>query len=166
MPTANYWKLDNGEYQVVTDDGVFTSIMTAEELDRVRQEMSHLDWVEGEPEKVPKIGWTVQEYTGVEILSTPPGMSFEQLQDTGNWPEGFTPAPITEENALKVEDNVLVASLSGGYALYTVEASDGGLCGRSGGMRAFFEFGQDDRNCWVCSGVANVDAITKLELTR
>jgi hypothetical protein len=30
----------------------------------------------------------------------------------------------------------------------------------------FIQRGGDDRNCWVCNGVANLRAVTKLELTK
>jgi hypothetical protein len=111
-------------------------------------------------------GIVVEEYQGVPVLTTPPKLTFEQVRDTANWPKGFRPIRITREDALKPGMAVLVADLGGGYALYVVESTGEGLGGRSGEMVAFFEFGQDDRQCWICTGVANLKGLERLEIQQ
>lgn len=126
----------------------------------VRTEMTVLD---ADPEK--KIGFTVREYIGVEVLSAPPGLSYEEIRKTANWPEGFTPEPITEREAVYEGAHVIIPNLFGGLSVYRVaKMEDGSFCGRSGDMIAFLEFGEDDRNCWVCGGTGNLAAIQRLSL--
>jgi len=112
-----------------------------------------------------KIGWTVQEYIGVEVLSAPLGLSYEEVRKTANWPEGFKPEPIFERDAISEGSLVIIPNLCGGLSVYRGEQmEDGTLCGRSGDMIAFLEFGEDDRNCWVCGGTGNLAAIQRLNL--
>ena len=128
----------------------------------VRTEMTVLKGDDGEPKK---IGWTVREYIGTEVLSAPPGLSCEETRKTANWPEGFKPEPIFEQNAIGEGSVVIIPNLIGGLSAYKVETmADGSFCGRSGDMIAFLEWSPDDRNCWVCGGTANLAAILKLNL--
>lgn len=117
--------------------------------------------------KAAKIGWTVREYLGVEVLSAPPGLSYDEVRSTANWPEGFKPQPITVEDAISEGAHVIIPNLFGGLSVYRIgKMEDGSFCGRSGDMIAFLEWSPDDRNCWVCGGTGNLAAIMKLDLEK
>jgi hypothetical protein len=114
----------------------------------------------------PKIKWTCREYIGAEIFAAPPGLTYEEVRSTANWPKGFKLEPIKEKDGLKAGDLIIVNGFTG-LGVYKVEEMESGeLMGRSGGMAAFLQFGTDDRGCWVCVGQGNLDSIMKLELYK
>lgn len=114
-----------------------------------------------------EIKWKCYEYIGVEVYGAPPGLSLEEVQSTANWPEGFELKPILERDAIDEGSVIIIPGLFGGICAYRVERMpDGNLCGMSGKMFAAIEFGEDDRNCWVCVGMGNLAAIQRLELTK
>ena len=111
-----------------------------------------------------KINWTMCEYLGVEVL-TAPSLPLEEILALDGLPEGFKPEPIREKSGIQVGSVVLIPGLFGGLGVYSVVESDGKFYGQSGGMMGVLEFGEDARNCWVCSGMVNTKATQKLELS-
>lgn len=82
--------------------------------------------------------------------------------------------PLTGREDLKPGDAILVPALTGGYykAYVTGDHTDASKScgwdtnpGEPQGAMGFLEFGADDRNCWICTGVVNKRGIQKLELT-
>lgn len=123
------------------------------------------------PRKVdPKIKWVVHEYNGVEVSLGPLGLTAEEiLADGYKLPEDFERKPITEEDAIQVGSVILCPGLMGGFHVGTVERTaegDWSFTTPGGGLWGGLEFGKDDRKAWVCSGVANLKALMKLELKR
>jgi hypothetical protein len=105
------------------------------------------------PDRKP-IGWTVRTYSGFEIL---------RLVTPGE--PGVT---ITKKEDLKVGDEILVMGLFGGYLKMVVEQDeDGDLFARGGEhLISSLAFGEDDRECWVSTGLINTRGIKKLELFK
>lgn len=114
------------------------------------------------------IGFTCREYMGAEIHlynGTPPE------RDENGW-VGLE--PITDRDGTKISDKVLVHGLFGELFLMTVDRRMGDESfiavtvredGTPGGMMGHLKFGEDDRNCWVCTGLFNLRAVRKLELS-
>ena len=103
-----------------------------------------------------KLGWTVREYNGTEVFpynpdDHPPGeVNRDKLQ------------AITTKEGLKIGDTILVPGMMGGYHVMTVTEA---RIAKDGHTAAFLEFSQDDRACWVCTGMANMRGISKLNLS-
>jgi hypothetical protein len=162
MTTVNYWKLDNGEFFVET--GTFSGTMTLAEIGRMREASPDDEWREKDGE--PPVGWTVREYLGTEVFRPPEGLTLEQVKNKLNWPDNFKLTPIRDEK-LKVGDPLLVPSWSGGMYVGTVQGDRNGdpyFLSEGGSLVGGLEYNADDRNCWTCSGLGNVEAIQRLEL--
>lgn len=130
--------------------------------EEIRQEIKTIPGEEGEP---PKLNWTVTEYNGVEVLTAPSGLTYEEILEVVNWPENFKPELIKDKDAVQEGSIVLIPGLFGGLGAYRIESTESGsLIGMSGSVMACLEFGEDDRNCWVCSGLANLKAVKKLNM--
>lgn len=115
--------------------------------------------------KARKLGWTVREYNGCPIHPGPPGMTVEQVIESG-LPEGFELARITDAEVLQDGDVVLAPAMFGGLNVGTVGTHEDGsrYFVTPGGFLGFLSFGEDDRNCWVSWGGGNLNAIKKLSL--
>ncbi len=111
--------------------------------------------------------WTCQEYEGVEIhlySGTPP------LRDDDGW---LGLEPIFVKDAIKVGSKVLVHGFYGDLFLMTVEQDEDGNYaavsekedGTRGDLMGLLAFGEDDRKCWVCTGLVNLRGVTKLEIS-
>ena len=111
------------------------------------------------------ITFKMKEYIGGEVKTVPSGLAHEELNDASNWPEGFKPQVIKEKEELVNGTLVLVPTLFG-PAVARVRKGDGHLYGVSPteSTMYFLQYGEDDRNCWVCTGSANLAAIRKLSL--
>lgn len=114
------------------------------------------------------LNWAVREYIGTEVYRPPAGLTRAEVRDRTKWPEGFELTPVKTPK-LKVGDLLLVPSLFGGMYLGTIRADQGGnpyFLSEGGSMYGSLEFGKDDRECWICSGLGNLDAVQRLELKR
>ena len=109
-----------------------------------------------------KLGFVVHEYMGCPIQKAPLGLSFEEARKKSNWPDDFEPQNLFSKNDLKPGDLIICW---GAIAKVGV-SSNGEYLGRSldEGTLYFLEFSTDDRECWVCGGVANLKSIMKLNL--
>ena len=112
------------------------------------------------------ISFVVKEHLGSEVLSAPKGLSYNDVKNTANWPERFKPEPITEPEGIQEGSIILIHNLLGGLSVYKVEENrkGGKTTARSCDMIAFLEFEKNGRNCWVCSGMANLASIQRLIL--
>jgi hypothetical protein len=167
MPlTARYWIQENGS--VFVDDGVFRGEVSFEDFERLRSVVvDDKDWVEQDGE-LPKLGWMVREYQGVEIYRPPPGLTVAEVKDRTKWPKDFVLTPVKTPK-LKVGDLLLVPGLFGGMFLGFVRGDPDGnpyFQSEGGSMIGYLEFRKDDRDCWVCGGLGNLEAIQRLELKR
>jgi hypothetical protein len=118
--------------------------------------------------KLSEIKWVAREYIGVEVLTAPPGMSrTEVLQGKSNWPKDFEPVPITDKDAVHEGSVVLIPHPLGGMGAYQIKKNeDGTLSGHSGSTMALLGFGEDERQCWVCGGLMNLDSIMRLDIFK
>lgn len=151
-PKIRFWQRPDGTFRVKSADGhiVFDDLPAAE-LDRMRTQMTHLDWEEGEGEP-PKIGFVVREYSGAEVY---------RLID-----EKIVKEPIKQRDGLREGDVVACPSLLGYFKAKIERMEDGSLCARAGDHIGFLEFSTDDRECWTCGGTANLAGIRRLEIQR
>jgi len=112
------------------------------------------------------VGWTVREYMGAEVYRPPAGLTLAEVRDKANWPKDFEPSPIREPK-LKVGDLLLVPSPFGGMYIGAIRASPQGdpyFQSSGGSLIGALEYDIDDRHCWTCGGLGNLDAIKRLEL--
>jgi hypothetical protein len=166
MPTAHYWELKDGDFMVEIDDGVFTGVMTTDEIQRLKRKMPDLKWELRSETSAPKIGWMVREYLGTEVYRPPAGLTAEQVMDRSQWPPDFKMEPIRDEK-LRVGDLLLCPGLGQGMFVGTVQGTRQGepyFRSIGGSLVGPLEWGIDDRQCWTCSGLGNVEAIQKLEI--
>lgn len=168
MATIRFWQQDDGDYWVEADDGSFKGVMSPGELGAAQGKMPDKVWSHevGPPPK--QIGWTVREYTGVEVYRPPSGLTLKEVKDRSKWPPDFKLVPVKAEK-LKVGDPLLVPGPFGGMYLGTVRGDRDGnpyFLSEGGSLHGFLEFGTDDRECWVCAGFGNLDAIRSLEVKR
>lgn len=113
----------------------------------------------------PEIGFAVREYSGAEVYGAPPGLSYEEVRSTANWPEGFELEPIRKEEAIEDGSVVIIPGLFGGLSAYKVHRDkEGSLYGMSGEVWAGLEWAPDDRKSWICIGTGNLAAIKKLDV--
>jgi hypothetical protein len=119
---------------------------------------------EGEVRKLDTTKWQVECVDGAEVLSTPPGLTYEEALDATNWPEGFQPEPVIEEDIEGA--TVLIPGMFGGLGVYKVEAGTDGLVARSRDTLGMLSYKADSRQCWTCWGFANLAGIKRLELER
>lgn len=112
----------------------------------------------------PPLNWVVKEYNGVPAYRYLPeyeenGFSSEDLK------------PLTAREDLKPGDQILIPALIGGYHRMTIEEGDGSLkdgtlMAKTGHSAAFLRFGEDDRKCWVATGMINLRGLAKLSVSR
>jgi len=119
-------------------------------------------------DKKPKeIGFKVYENLGgtVNCLPDLPG---DDPINRGLWPADFIPRPITDRDGLVPGQWVLVwgGPMQVGKHQHGPGEDDWELQLKSGDTIGILEYGQDDRNCWVCGGVFNKRALEKLEICR
>ena len=114
-----------------------------------------------------EIKWQCYEYIGTEVFAAPPGLTFEEVLSTANWPEDFKPEPIKERDGIGPGSIILVPGLYGDIGAYLVKKlDDGTLIGRNEGWMTILDYAPDERKSWVCVGMGNLAAIKKLELTE
>lgn len=96
-----------------------------------------------------KINWTICEYSGCEI----------HFLNEGN---SVIEEPLCLKNQLKDGMRVAVPGLFGGYHLMIVQNDCSCAVTESGDLIATLSFGEDDRKCWVASGLINTNGIKNL----
>lgn len=107
-----------------------------------------------------EIKWTVREYQGTEVFRY-------NAADHPNGLDSSKLIPVRQKDGIVEGDHILVAALTGGYHLMKVDPSESGesLYGVGDKLMAVLEFGRDDRECWVCSGLINLRGVEKLRIT-
>ncbi len=99
-----------------------------------------------------KIKWVVRELMGVELYPIIDGKKGEE------------PVPATEE--LVVGGKYTSCGLFGDYLLWTVEQdSHGKLSLHTGNTLGILARGEDERSCWVVTGMINKRCIERLQIT-
>ena len=138
----------------------------------IRTELTVLKGDDGEARK---LGWEIKEYDGVPLFRGPDGMTADEVLDQG-LPEGFVFEPIPAVEELQMGDVVMYAAMMGGYHVATIGTQRVRMRDSShktefiaksrGGHVGFLRCGGDDRECWICWGGGNVDALMRLEIKR
>ncbi len=116
-----------------------------------------------------KIGLPMYEVNGVEVHKYVEG-SEPSRDEVGRW-QGLE--SIGDREGIKPGDQILVPDLFGDLLIMRVEADQHGVLsarsqkedGTPGGLVAILAFGEDDRDCWACTGLINLKGIEKLELS-
>jgi hypothetical protein len=122
----------------------------------VRQELTLL---KSDNPELREIGFTIRERQGTPVFKFLAEDHAENLDLTKL-------VDITQEEGLVAGDRILVPGLMGGYHLLTVEAHpEGGLSAHNDRLLAILEFGKDERNAWVCTGLINRKGLLKLRIT-
>lgn len=97
------------------------------------------------------LGWSVREYMGSPLC----------YYITGEGPGEIV------KNLDELKPGMQVVAW--GQTLITVDVIDPidptKAKGLTGGTHAFLEHGGDDRQCWVCTGLANLRGVTKMSKT-
>jgi len=100
-----------------------------------------------EPKQL-KIGFTIKEYLGAPICKP---NAVEVL--------------LTKKDDIHVGVTIWVPGLTGWLEVTVQQDGEGHLYGESGKLVAFLEFDQDDRHCWVQTGIANTRGLERLTLS-
>ena len=109
---------------------------------------------------VKKIDWKCYEYLGVEIHLH--DKDREYIRDKNGC---FNLEPIISKEVLQPGTQIVVHGLMGELFLMTAQLDAYGKFFAQGEkLIGTLEFGKDDRNAWVCTGLINLHAIKKLEL--
>jgi hypothetical protein len=75
---------------------------------------------------------------------------------------GVAKNPITRREDLHEGDEIVVAALTGGYHGMKIKEDEyGELQAEGEGLAALLKFGEDDRECWVCLALVNLQGIKK-----
>lgn len=110
------------------------------------------------------ITWMTQVYSGVEISKGPPGVTLSQLK-AQPWMPGFEPKPVRGKSDLKEGDVILVPSMfSKGRHFGTFHIDREGrpyFLSHGGSLSGMLEWDLDDRHCWTCAGLMNLQGIKK-----
>lgn len=123
-----------------------------------------------------KLEWTIYEQMGFEVLRFPEGHNLtpEQIYHDRYWPrdekgEPLYHKPITVKEDLKIGDKLLIKEIWDYIWMPAIYTSEGvAISGENGdgGLSANLKFGEDDRNCWVCSCLININGIVELPLRQ
>ena len=100
-----------------------------------------------EPKQL-KIGFTIKEYLGSPICKP-----------------NAVDVLLMKKDDIHVGDTIWAPGLGGWLEVTVQQDENGHLYGASGKLVAFLEFDQDDRHCWIQTGIANTRALERLTLS-
>ena len=104
-----------------------------------------------------KCNFKAYEYVGIEIYPFSPGIKHsEEVREKLN--------PIATKDGIKDGDQVFVGTFHGWVESEVRIDEYGSYYGETEHCFFPFEFGKDDRRCWVCYGQISKKAIEKLEI--
>jgi hypothetical protein len=95
------------------------------------------------------IGWTVREYSGCDVFLL---LELEMVKK-----------PITDRHALKPGVSIAVPSFFRGCHHHMKVQSESYAETLDGKLGAFLRFGEDDRNCWVCTSLINTKVFKAIQ---
>lgn len=107
-----------------------------------------------EPKRLT-LGWTVQEYNGVEVYKID-RKAIRVIEEQ-----------LVHQHDIQEGVELAVPSLMGGYhAMKVTRDGYGKLFAESAGLVAILEFAKDDRQCWICIGLVNTRGLKGLSITK
>lgn len=119
------------------------------------------------------IKFTVHEYAGVQVFTTDRILTPDEISALSQEQVQGILQESVGKRLLAAEDMregllILIPGLIGGYIFGLVERDVGdaawGWRSANGTTVGILEFDTDDRHCWTCGGMMNLNSLSRLEL--